>query len=364
MNVLFYYEFLGLGGVESALLNRVAALRGFGVEAHFWHSQFYAEGARYLADNGRARTVQKHEVGLLAAKANFDLIIVVDNPSVLIDVLGKCSGTPTFFETHIGQLWRLHEFYTELQNPRLAGIIVPSEYNRMLIEKTTVNRPERRIFIIKNIVDEELFSPTIEISLRPSAPVMLWVGRLEDPKNPQDLLRIATHMERREPALRFLVIADSWEYEAYLARLKEACTPWPTNVEFIRSVPFDRIAAYYRLAARSGGALLCTSNFESSPMILLEAMLFGCPVVSSAVGGIPLMVEHGKTGLLFSPGDVESAANLIRSITSAPILRADIISRAKEYVRANHSQRVVARELLTLFMSVTAQHPNPDAPVA
>ncbi len=62
---------------------------------------------------------KKNEVGTLAAKAHFDVVVVIDNPPVLIDILEMCPNTPTFFETHIPNVSQLHKFYSELNNPHL-----------------------------------------------------------------------------------------------------------------------------------------------------------------------------------------------------------------------------------------------------
>jgi len=359
--VLFYYEFLGLGGVETMLLNRLEVLRAMGVDAQVWYSRFWCEGARYLARSGHHQAIERQDVGGRAAAAGFDAIVVIDNPSVASDILDRCPETPTLFETHASYPPRLGEILSVAGDPRLRGIVVPSEYNRRLVLDRTSVSPHR-IFIIPNIVNLTLFSGIAAPSPSPN-PVVLWVGRLEEPKNPQDLLRVAQLFEHRRSELRFIVIGDAPDYADYVAGLIAVSGRLPSNVTLVRNVAYEQMAGYYRAAARSGGALLSTSHFESAPMILLEAMLLGCPVVSSAVGGIPLMVHDRRTGLLFPPGDVDAAAALVDEVTFDPALRASLVQQARHYIETHHSPASAGRAWRSLFgSSAMGSGPAPAAP--
>lgn len=64
--------------------------------------------------------------------------------------------------------------------------------------------------------------------------------------------------------------------------------------------------------------LLLTSLNESFSLVALETMACGVPVVSTDVGGIPEVVAHGETGMLFSQGDHEGAVRLAFEILSDP----------------------------------------------
>jgi glycosyltransferase involved in cell wall biosynthesis len=54
-----------------------------------------------------------------------------------------------------------------------------------------------------------------------------------------------------------------------------------------------------------------TSRMEGLPLAILEAWAAGLPVVASAVGGVPNLIEHGRTGLLFPSGDEENLTSLL-----------------------------------------------------
>lgn len=56
---------------------------------------------------------------------------------------------------------------------------------------------------------------------------------------------------------------------------------------------------------------------ENAPLVILEARAAGCPVVAPRIGGIPELVEHGRDGLLYPPGDVEALGRCLVQIASA-----------------------------------------------
>jgi glycosyltransferase involved in cell wall biosynthesis len=72
------------------------------------------------------------------------------------------------------------------------------------------------------------------------------------------------------------------------------------------------------------------SNWEGHPVAILEAMAAGLPVVATAVGGVPEIVEHGRTGLLVSPGDTGAFAAAINALAGDPGLRREIGQAARE----------------------------------
>jgi len=77
------------------------------------------------------------------------------------------------------------------------------------------------------------------------------------------------------------------------------------------------------------------SHAEGLPMSLLEAMAAGCPVVASAVGGIPDLVVHGANGLLVPPGDRDSLALALERL----LVDRDLAARLGSEARATLAQR-------------------------
>jgi len=59
---------------------------------------------------------------------------------------------------------------------------------------------------------------------------------------------------------------------------------------------------------------------ENSPLVIHEAFLAGVPVVASRIGGIPEVVEDGRSGLLFEPGNATDLARVLKRIIAEPDL--------------------------------------------
>lgn len=99
--------------------------------------------------------------------------------------------------------------------------------------------------------------------------------------------------------------------------LERLATERRLDVRFAGAVGQSDIGAYY-----ADAQLFCLPTFaEGLPVVLLEAMASALPVVTTAVMGIPELVEDGETGLLVSPGRADLLAAAIARLAVAPELR-------------------------------------------
>jgi glycosyltransferase involved in cell wall biosynthesis len=121
------------------------------------------------------------------------------------------------------------------------------------------------------------------------------------------------------------------------------------------------LASHVRLAGTLAGAgvrkqildaraLVLPSLAEGLPVVLTEAMALGRPVIATAVGGIPELVEPGRNGWLVPPASASELANAMREALLAPPARLDEMGRrGRAKVRERHDARVEARKLLALM---------------
>jgi glycosyltransferase involved in cell wall biosynthesis len=105
-----------------------------------------------------------------------------------------------------------------------------------------------------------------------------------------------------------------------------------------------------RLLASSDAGVL-PSYAEGLPMSLLEAMAWGLPVISTAVGSIPEHVHQGAQGLLVTPGDVSELAGAIEKIVMDDALRRNMGERARKAVEPL-SVELYARKVAAIYRSV------------
>src|SRR5205085_1269547 len=104
-------------------------------------------------------------------------------------------------------------------------------------------------------------------------------------------------------------------------------------------VPHDELERLYDRAA----IVVLPSYREGLPLCVLEAMAHGRPVVASAVGGIPELVEDGVTGYLAEPGDVAGLRAALERLLADPLLRRRLGRAARASVAERCSwERVTA----------------------
>jgi glycosyltransferase involved in cell wall biosynthesis len=92
-----------------------------------------------------------------------------------------------------------------------------------------------------------------------------------------------------------------------------------------------------------------SSFSEGVPVVLMEAMSYGLPVVATRVGGVPELVEDGSCGLLVSPGDAEALAEAMGSLHENPDLAKSLGSNGKQRVRDEFDVDASAAQLADLF---------------
>src|SRR5690606_1123978 len=75
-----------------------------------------------------------------------------------------------------------------------------------------------------------------------------------------------------------------------------------------------------------------TTNFDNTPVSVIEAMALGLPVVSTNVGGVPYLIEDGKTGILTEPDDATAMASAIMSLVNNPEKALELTENARAMV--------------------------------
>lgn len=99
---------------------------------------------------------------------------------------------------------------------------------------------------------------------------------------------------------------------------------------------FVHMPGYYRQVEdvyRISDVLCVPSLMEGLGLVILEAMYFGVPVIASSVGGIPELIEDGKSGILIPPADVQAFYNAMYKLAVNPDLAQSLARQGKERVK-------------------------------
>ncbi|HYO12567.1 MAG TPA: glycosyltransferase family 4 protein [Thermoanaerobaculia bacterium] len=141
---------------------------------------------------------------------------------------------------------------------------------------------------------------------------LLFVGRLRIRKGVEVLLEALRELRARHPGARLLIAGDGEHRAALESKVVELALE-PAAV-FLGRCDAPRVRGLLGGAA----ALVVPSTYEGMPLVVLEAMEAGVPVVASRVSGIPEVVEDGITGWLVPPEDPEALAAALARVLEDP----------------------------------------------
>lgn len=288
----------------------------------------------------------------------------------------------------------VHSAHTlaKVKNALLADGDVPEPMARVIGEEQVVAEADRliastaeeadelitlygadpsRVRTIAPGVDLDVFTPgpsdaaRRRLGLRPDAPTLLFVGRIQPLKAPDLLLRAAAAVRATHPDLQVVVLgAPSGSVlgePTWLARLASALE-LESTVRFVPPAARDVVADYYRAADLT----VVPSYNESFGLVALESQACGTPVVAAAVGGLPTAVADGVSGVLVDGHEPELWAKVIGDLLSTPRALHGLASRSRAHAMQFSWERTTSG-LLTAYREAmddlaAAQQPHDRQP--
>jgi glycosyltransferase involved in cell wall biosynthesis len=184
----------------------------------------------------------------------------------------------------------------------------------------------------------------------PPRPRVVYVGRLHPQKDLPTLLRAWAHVQRQYPS--HLLLVGAGPEQKHLQELARQLKIEP-SVHWVG--PTSDVLPYLRAA----DLFVLPSLAEGMSNALLEAMATGLPCVVSDIGGNRDLIEHGRTGLLFRPGDAEHLAQLLCQILPAADHRRYLGEAARRHVCQHYSLAAIADRYEELYRSLIGQNPQP-----
>lgn len=186
-----------------------------------------------------------------------------------------------------------------------------------------------------------------ELGIPRDALVVGAVGSMRRQKRYDVLLQAAARLARTHPGVRVLVAGDGpdrGEIDALSARL--GLDGAVTLLGARTDVP-DVLAAL-------DIAVNC-SDWEGSPLAVMEYMEAGCAVVGTTVGGVPDLIDHGVHGLLVAPGDDAALAAAIGELLDDPERRAAMGAAARTRRRVEFDLSVMVASIEALYDRLLAK---------
>ncbi|MGW0516396.1 glycosyltransferase family 4 protein [Crossiella sp. NPDC003009] len=184
------------------------------------------------------------------------------------------------------------------------------------------------------------------------APLLLFFGRLEWEKGVQDLLAALPRIRRSHPGAR-LVVAGKGIHEPHLVeaarklRIRRA-------VDFVGHLSDRDLSALLPAA----DAVILPSRYEPFGIVALEAAAAGAPLVASTAGGLGEVVQHGRTGLSFTPGDLDGLTSAVRAVLDDPAAAKRRARAAKARLSTDFNWDLIAADTTAVY-AATTRGPRP-----
>lgn len=230
---------------------------------------------------------------------------------------------------------------------RSLGIVCITRYT-----KDAVADLAQQTWVVPNAVDSSFF----QVNAQPDpgqVPRVLCVGLICVRKNQNAFVRALDSLaERRKFEVLFLGLtkAGSAYDEEFLSLVRER--PW-----CIYGGMADREKLKQHFSRATGLAL--PSLEDNCPMVVLEAMASGVPVMAAKVGGVPDLIEEGKTGFFCDPKDSRSiAAAFEKLLNNTEATTGALARRAKEEALTRFHPKSVASEHLRIYKEVLGAKKN------
>ena len=208
-----------------------------------------------------------------------------------------------------------------------------SEFNRLELEETGFTRTG----VLPIAVNTERITaaprrPALEKILGDGLVNVLFVGRIVPNKRIEDHIRLAEMYKRYvDSYYRFIFVGRTDGVPAYYAQVRALIDDFqmlPDRFWFTGAVPDEDLAAFYRWA----DAYVSLSDHEGFCVPLVEAMAADVPIVAYSAGAVAETL--GGAGLLFSPKDLEYAAELLGTVVYDRTVRGQVLAGQRRRVEA------------------------------
>lgn len=325
-------------------LRTAIALRGPGARAGLWQLFYFGEAAR-LWNECRRRGIRH----IHAHHAN-----VAADVALLAARIGGPRWSWSFTMHGSTEFFDVREHRLAQKSERARFVVCVSDHGRSQLMTHVGPEHWDKLRVVHCGVDPDRF-PAVDRRDRSGELELLTVGRLVPVKGQGLLIEALAALGadgvggacRARPTLTIVGDGPSLAgLRALSARLGVA-----DRVRFAGAVGQHEIGGYYERA----DAFLLPSFAEGIPVVLMEAMATGMPVIASRITGIPELVEDGRSGLLVTPGRLDQLIEALATLTGYDAERRHALGSAgRAKVVAEFSIEDTARQLQRTFAAFGA----------
>jgi L-malate glycosyltransferase len=251
----------------------------------------------------------------------------------------------------LGNTWRVR-FWERLDLLVLRGFDHVTAVSTAVREKLVAHGIDaRRVTLIRNGLDLREQGNNDKQELRralliePDWPVLIQVGRLDDLKGVDTLLHALALLPPPDN-LQLLLAGDGPE--------RQALEQLSIRLGLTAHVRFLGFRTDVRELLAAADMLVLASHLEGTPMIVLEAMASGCPMILTTVGEIPNMLESDNAAWLVPPRNAAALAGAVRESLANPHLASQRAAIARALHAKSFSRAAMGQHYESLYDSISA----------
>lgn len=267
-------------------------------------------------------------------------------PALTAMVMSKLTDIPFTFTTHAHDIF-LEKTLLKEKVRAAKAIIAISDYNKRYIRNYCQNGICSKVKVIHCGLDLAEF---INLNARHKENSVLSVGRLTKMKGFEYLIRACSRLRNHIP-IQCRIIGDG--------PLRDELERLIINLGARSYIRIEGVLDNNRIKhlMHDSTAFILPSVWDKQdgqdgiPVVLMEAMASGIPVVSSSISGIPELIEDGKTGLLAEPGNIDQLSQKILQLLSDKEMQSRLSQAGRRKVEEEFNIEKSVEKLIRVFSS-------------
>jgi glycosyltransferase involved in cell wall biosynthesis len=272
------------------------------------------------------------------------LLKFISNAKIILSIHGSGSrflhfydGVPLLLKNYIKYVLLKCDAIRLLSNKWMQPFIMKFKLNYKNIfsipngiETSFINRKQNKLDFGNNII-------------------ILYLGWIGKKKGTFDLLTVTEILKEKAYNFKILLVGPEMkEGNRKLINDTIRNKGLKNNIKLFKEVKYDKVYLFYN----SADIFILPSYTEGFPLCILEAMASGLPIVSTNVGAIPEVVEEGKNGFLFEPGDIDTIISKIEFLINNKNLRDEIRHNNIEKVKNEFSVDRQVNKFKNLYINL------------
>jgi len=221
---------------------------------------------------------------------------------------------------------------------KISGFICLTEFFKLKMQEVGV--PESKLFVRPNFV----YAPALPAGETPGNGYALYMGRLSPEKGCWTLIRAF----ERLPQVPLKIMGTGPMEQELRDYIRER------NIRNIEFLGFKSGAEKWDILRNSLCVVMPSEWYENFPVTALEAFMACKPIVAARLGGLPYIVDEGKSGLLFEAGNSGELAQRIQSLVDRPAEAAGMGECGRRLTETKYGPEQAYSNLMKIFSQVQA----------